>query len=508
MAAVLAVLVGTLPALCLIPPYAGIADPNPRRKKPMDAATPWHFRSIYAGLMGLGSVVVGASIMELYDSQKDHSFPHGETGEDDEKDKFGDRDMGRAALILGMWLVPILNMLWIPRKNGRIETNASEEQDIESEGGSLLEEARAGQGVPHLPQRLQQDRKRGRGSRYTRVVTGDDDEDMNAVGPDEENNGLVNKESMTFEKSPPEEQKDGDDSASAGSEIATGIEIGQTQEDISISQEEHLIHEEHDLDERSRPRPCVPSAPPPPSSSSAPRPLGELPLTEMLRTPAAWLLLWTCTILCGGGTVMTNNVGQMVEALRLDPDTAPAALAIFSAAQAAGRVCTGAMSESALNWKRRIPRPAFLMVASVFGSASHAVLALASTEVWFVAGVAMTGWAFGMIWPLMVLIVGETFGTHNVGANYMFYDGVTSAAGTLLMSKFVAQEVYESHIHRDHSIPGEDAGEEWGVGEDDGLTCYGMGCFQMSHAVVSGLSLTCICSSAALMYKTREVYDR
>ena len=62
-----------------------------------------------------------------------------------------------------------------------------------------------------------------------------------------------------------------------------------------------------------------------------------------------------------------------------------------------------------------------------------------------------------MVWPMMVLITGEVFGTRHVGANYMFFDGFSSAAGTLLLSKFVAQEVYDEHITEHH---GDDTGME------------------------------------------------
>lgn len=77
-------------------------------------------------------------------------------------------------------------------------------------------------------------------------------------------------------------------------------------------------------------------------------------------------------------------------------------------------------------------------------------------------------------------------------ARFRFYDGVTSAIGTLLLSKFVAQEVYESHIVKHN--------------DDDGLTCYGDACFELSHYIIAGLSMTCVISSVLLMYKTNHIY--
>ncbi|KAL3929743.1 MAG: hypothetical protein SGBAC_012077 [Bacillariaceae sp.] len=228
-------------------------------------------------------------------------------------------------------------------------------------------------------------------------------------------------------------------------------------------------------------------------------------LYQMLQTPEAWLMLWTTTILVGAGTVETNNLSQMVEALNYSPDVTSASLALFSVAQALGRVVTGAVSEAALNWKGNeltgfegIPRPFFLVVASVLGIVAHAILALSVHESMFVFGVTLSGFSFGMVWPMMVLIVGDLFGTAHVGANYLFFDGFASAGGTLLLSKFVAQIVYERHAEADDSS-GDNGGNE---------VCYGQACFETTHLVISVLSATCVVSSIIMLNKTRHAYSR
>jgi len=226
-------------------------------------------------------------------------------------------------------------------------------------------------------------------------------------------------------------------------------------------------------------------------------------ILEMLRTVPAWLFAYICIVCVGGGTIMTNNMGQMVEALYLPEVLTPSSLALFSAAQAASRVVTGAASDAAQKWTRirvfdegsGVPRPAFLVAASLAEAVAHLVLSLASSQVMFVVGVALSGAAFGMIWPLMVLIVGEVFGNANVGANYMFYDGGASAVGTLLLSKFLAQSVYEAHI---------DEGDE----NSDGVTCFGEECFQASHITIAVLSLTCVVASIGMLRTTRHAYAR
>jgi MFS family permease len=229
---------------------------------------------------------------------------------------------------------------------------------------------------------------------------------------------------------------------------------------------------------------------------------GHKNLLEMLQTFPAWLLLWTATILVGGGIVETNNLGQMVESLHFPSTVTPASLSLFSVAQSGGRVVTGALSDWALTVNtnrcfvdRGIPRPFFLVVGSLIGVVAHTILAVSTKEWSFVVGIALSGMAFGSVWPLMVLIVGEIYGTAHVAANYMFYDGCASAAGAFLLSKVVAQQVYDSHIDPHDS----DA--------DDLATCFGQECFQMTHVIIASLSLVCVVTSLVLQYSTRDSYN-
>jgi hypothetical protein len=212
-------------------------------------------------------------------------------------------------------------------------------------------------------------------------------------------------------------------------------------------------------------------------------------LKQMLSTGSAWWIAWISILLVGSGTFITNNMGQMVESLAFAPSVGHASLALFSVFQASARVATGVVSESALNWKfagsrfsfAGVPRTAFFAVASIMGAISHSMLAKANNVSQFVVGVALEGIGFGMIWPLMVLAVGDLFGPDNLGANYMFFDGASSALGTLLLSKYLAQTVYENHI---------DSQED--------KACSGDECFRLSHIVVAILASTCFVASIFL----------
>jgi MFS family permease len=145
----------------------------------------------------------------------------------------------------------------------------------------------------------------------------------------------------------------------------------------------------------------------------------------------SWLMLWTCTVVAGSGTLQVNNMGEMVASRGFPEHVAPACLALFSVSQATARVVTGALSEAALRWKAQycpcfveygVPRPFFLVIASVLSCLAHFVLSFGNVLPVFVIGSVLSGIAFGMVWPLMVLIIGEVFGLDNHGANYMFYE--------------------------------------------------------------------------------------
>lgn len=75
----------------------------------------------------------------------------------------------------------------------------------------------------------------------------------------------------------------------------------------------------------------------------------------------------------------------------------------------------------------------------------------------------------------------------------MFYDGTTKAVGTVLLSQYVAGNVYEAHVDKNIA---------------DGLSCFGPACFRMTHMIVAGLSLTGVVASLALQFTSRHAYNK
>eukprot|EP00539_Tryblionella_compressa_P013310 CAMPEP_0178816162 /NCGR_PEP_ID=MMETSP0746-20121128/1205_1 /TAXON_ID=913974 /ORGANISM="Nitzschia punctata, Strain CCMP561" /LENGTH=657 /DNA_ID=CAMNT_0020477169 /DNA_START=155 /DNA_END=2128 /DNA_ORIENTATION=+ len=460
MSAILAVLAVTLPAWILLPSREqldNLLEATPILD--LDQTTAVHLRCLYGGLVLLASMVVGTTLVSLFGDDYDSDVYKAETSYNTKIEPIPQEiRYGRIMVILIAWIGPILMLLVVPPKSKLFHEN-NEYDTIEDVEESLRND-----------QQLDDD---------------DDDDDDEEEDLDE----FTFKPLVKTNSSPA---------------LAYGADI---------------------IDTNSVPRGMLGKralrvSSSTLSSSGARRDLPNYTLTQMLRTLPAWLFAWITVIRVGSGTMVTNNLGQMVESLKLPKHTTtPAALALFSVAQAVSRVGTGALSDWALSWEwvheqftyksndlddgtlrlqlTGLPRPAFLIVASLAGSCAHIFMSLTTTRNLFLVGICFAGAAFGTIWPLMVLIVGEVFGTRNIGQNYMFYDGLAGALGTLLLSKYVTQTIYEDHI------------PNAGVGDDDeldGRTCFGRSCFFLSHIIIACLSFSCALASYWFYCSTRHVY--
>ena len=453
MAAFFCIFAASTPAFIFLPSKDRVSKVTFR-----DDTTPKHFLVLYASLLCMILFIVGNSMAELFEGHHDHEVDQHFSDEPLRPPK---NHKGMALLLTSIWLGPILLWFVLPKK-------------VYNSVGALS-------GIPVSPSEEEAEEASTNTGEVIDTTTTNN------------NGGLISRTSQ----------------------------LDDGEEDLSLleasdNEEPEQIEDEPFPDDESPTSSSTTSS----SDSEYGRERNQN-LYQMLRTTPALLMLWTTTILVGAGTLESNNMGQMVEALGFDPEVTPASLALFSVSQAIARVATGALSESALLWRnvscgvgggvKGVPRPFFFVLASCLGLFSHIVLGLATTENVFVAGAALSGAAFGMVWPLLVLIIGEVFGPLHMGGNYMFYDGFTSAAGTMFVSKIVAQDVYEAHIpppnHQHLNMTDADGNFlEASSKDDDDLTCYGPGCFQMTHWIVAALSVTCIATSIAMMIVTRKIY--
>lgn len=428
---------------CVVLPAAILMPSNERAKAEdfQDESTPFHFRTLYCSLMAMATLIIFNSLAELYE----HDDPTTETEDDHDGP-----NVPMVLFLLTIWVGPILGIQLLPRRTtlDMADPLTQYEEEEEEQENLLTENGDNGEVSMHNIKR------RSKPS----ILNDNSARSLNSTGS---------------HRSLPVALPESPSHVTVPDLLHVPDSFGENDDNVESWSDDA---EEAQGDDNKN-------------------------LYQMLQTPTAQLMLFTTTILVGGGIVETNNMGQMVEALHFPRETASASLAFFSVAQSAARVVTGALSESALNWPTRsccidegVPRPFFLAVAAIVGVISHFVLAVATSKYAFVVGVTLCGAAFGMSWPLLVLIVGEVFGTENVGANYMFFDGFTSAAGSLLLSKFVAQEVYESHVDR--------------TNDPENVTCLGQACFSATHYIIVALSAICIFTSLCMLYTTKHIYNR
>ncbi|CAB9523117.1 Nodulin-like [Seminavis robusta] len=444
MSSVCAIVAIVLPAALALPTQQ-LLD----KKGTKDDSTNQHYHVIYVGLLALSMVVVGSSALTLFSHQSNSSTTKG----------FQIPDWLHGVVILSFWIGPVLGLFLVPTSTALQESHRKQFQRSQS---SIRRRVRSA---------MERDTSAG-------TLAQNKGERMMLLPPSN-NNSQANK--MVYH--------DGDND-----DGETNIGLPTTSDDKQVSwrpdnDDKQMSWRDDDDDDEFL---------------ETPQPIPDRTLPEMLQTLPAWLFLGASTMLVGAGTMLTINMGQLVQSsLSAEDDqtnpqqTAAACLAMFSVSQALARVTAGAVSEAALQWKttlfgirRGVPRPAFLVLSCAFAVAGHAIMAMTTSSnlLLFVLGIVLTGISFGMLWPLMVLVVGDLFGTVNHGANYMFADGFTCAVGTLSIAKFLTQFVYEQHI------------------EGDETTCFGEECFRITHAIISGLCLISMFACVALLYMTRSSY--
>lgn len=223
------------------------------------------------------------------------------------------------------------------------------------------------------------------------------------------------------------------------------------------------------------------AAPPQPRATSpwACRPL------QMMRRLDAWLLWVQIFAVLGGGAVLTTNLGSITAARSGPPVSAGTAVATFSCCQGLGRLFGGTASDRVVG--RGAPRTWCTVLLLALMGAAHGLIC-APGPAPLLAGVALAGFAFGSMFPVMMVVIAELFGTERFASNYMVFDGWPVAVASIFVGKLLAQKIYAAN-----SPPGQ-------------ATCVGDGCFRATHALVAALQLAVVPAAVALAVRSRAVY--
>jgi len=102
-----------------------------------------------------------------------------------------------------------------------------------------------------------------------------------------------------------------------------------------------------------------------------------------------------------------------------------------------------------------------------------------------IVATALGGLSFGAIWPHMVVMASELFGSKNLPTNYMFYDGGCGAVGTILLANLLPSAFYHT---------------------TDGNNCIGSACFRTAHLIIMVLCASGVVTGSLLSYRSSALY--
>lgn len=207
----------------------------------------------------------------------------------------------------------------------------------------------------------------------------------------------------------------------------------------------------------------------------------------MMRRPDFALLWLSALFLQSGGIFLTTNLGSMVQSRTGPAVTAATATTIFSCLQGFARLVTGNISNILL--KNGYPRTAYFPMMMVLMCVGNLVLCIPG-PVGLCLGTALCAWAFGSVYPLLVLSITEVFGKARFSSNYMIFDGTPGAIGSLFFAKFMAQSIYDAH-----TVEGD-------------TKCHGDECFMLSHVIMAISSFVGCVVSCILAKRTSELYRK
>ena len=219
-------------------------------------------------------------------------------------------------------------------------------------------------------------------------------------------------------------------------------------------------------------------------------------LCEMLCTLDCWLLWSVGVVVIGSGSMLATNLAFIIEAADAPTHLVTTTATTFATGNLLGRLLTPVASDVLLV-NRGWARPWLLLPVALTCLLAQLALLWAGTgkasaalqQVLLISGAAANGYAFGAMWPMLVVLSSELFGRKHLILNYLFYDGGCAAIGNLLIANLLPSFVYT------HTAGG--SGK-----------CIGPKCFAPTHEAIAGMCGMATVSAAVLALRSRGVYRR
>lgn len=275
---------------------------------------------------------------------------------------------------------------------------------------------------------------------------------------------------------------------------------------------------------------------------SAKRPLTEsetqLPFREMVRTPEAWLLYWCGLVLIGSGNCIATQMAFIFQSADAAEELVTTCVTTFSVGNLFGRLLIMRVTDGLT--RRGMSRAWFVVASCVLmglaqlgfliGAVPGAIAGgSAAQSSLYTAASGGAGLAFGSIWPLLVVLTSEIFGSTHLPTNYLFYDGGCGSVGTVVLANLLPSSIYEmagagtggnstGTFLQGAAASGRGAAAALGNGSavctapgdapDRPKVCLGPTCFADTHVVLIVLCALGVLAAAELSRRTTPLYAR
>ena len=244
-------------------------------------------------------------------------------------------------------------------------------------------------------------------------------------------------------------------------------------------------------------------------------------LLQMLRAPNAWLLFAVASTAHGGGCLVVTQLAFILQAAGASDRLLTTAVTTLNTGNLFGRLVAPSLSNVLV--RRALPRPSFLVAimalmgvaqSGLLWGASGALLPGSTTQATLLTlSATLGGLAFGAVWPMVLILASELFGSRHLEANYMFYDGGAGFLGAFVLAGLLPSYVYDrAESHQKHgnassSPPGATPGAPPGAPPPPlHPVCHGPECFGPAHEVLIALCALGAIAAVALSVRTAPLY--
>jgi len=184
---------------------------------------------------------------------------------------------------------------------------------------------------------------------------------------------------------------------------------------------------------------------------------------DVVKETNFWLLFIVYFTGIGSGITLINNIGNLVKSMGGLDDMQDGYVVTLSVGNCCGRALAGLLSDKYKEWSRQTY---LLFFASVITVAQMS-LCISNMDLLYLSCL-LSGIGYGAYWSLLPIIVGDTYGSTDLGKIYSF-SMLAPLFGSVLWSSVVASAVYNSHAV--------------------GTECEGSKCYQATFLFLTAASL-------------------